>query len=58
MPGDSEPTLMTMRLEFSDTEDGGTLLTITQGPFSDEMAEMTREGWGSSFTKLDALLAD
>jgi uncharacterized protein YndB with AHSA1/START domain len=58
MPGDSEPTVMTMRIELSDVEGGGTLLVITQGPFSDEMAEMTREGWGSSFTKLDALLAD
>lgn len=46
---------MTMKLEFSDA-DGGTLLTITQGPFSPEMAEMTRAGWESSFTKLDALL--
>jgi uncharacterized protein YndB with AHSA1/START domain len=58
MPGDSEPTVMTMRIELSDVEGGGTLLVITQGPFSDEMAEMTRQGWGSSFTKLDALLAD
>ena len=46
---------MTMKLEFADV-DGGTQITITQGPFTPEMVEMTRAGWESSFTKLDALL--
>lgn len=46
---------LSMRLEFADVE-GGTRITITQGPFTPEMVEMTRAGWESSFTKLDALL--
>ncbi|GIG64147.1 SRPBCC family protein [Phytomonospora endophytica] len=46
---------MTMKVEFADAE-GGTRITITQGPFTPEMVEMTRAGWESSFTKLDALL--
>lgn len=46
---------LSMRLEFADVE-GGTQITITQGPFTPEMVEMTRAGWESSFTKLDALL--
>jgi len=46
---------LSMRLEFADVE-GGTRITITQGPFTEEMVEMTRAGWESSFTKLDALL--
>lgn len=46
---------MTMRIEFAD-DAAGTRITITQGPFTDEFAEMTRAGWESSFTKLDALL--
>ncbi|MEV0650670.1 SRPBCC domain-containing protein [Phytomonospora sp. NPDC050363] len=50
-----EGRALTMKVEFADA-DGGTRITITQGPFSREMAEMTREGWESSFTKLDALL--
>ena len=46
-----------MRLEFEDL-DGRTRLHLTQGPFgSAEWMEMTREGWGTSFTKLDKVLA-
>lgn len=47
-----------LRLEFHD-EDGGTKtrLVVTQSPFPEAMAEGAREGWGSSFTKLDKLLA-
>lgn len=48
---------LSLRLEFSDA-DGKTKLVLRQGPFSDEIAGQAREGWGSSFTKLDALLAD
>ncbi|MGC5018254.1 SRPBCC family protein [Micromonospora sp. DT47] len=47
---------LTMRLEFHD-EGGKTRLVLRQGPFSEEMEGMSREGWNSSFTKLDALLA-
>lgn len=46
-----------LRLEFEDLG-GRTRLHLTQGPFaSAEWLEMTREGWGTSFTKLDKVLA-
>jgi uncharacterized protein YndB with AHSA1/START domain len=46
-----------LRLEFEDLG-GRTRLHLTQGPFgSAEFIDMTREGWGTSFTKLDKLLA-
>jgi uncharacterized protein YndB with AHSA1/START domain len=46
-----------MRLEFEDLG-GRTRLHLTQGPFgSAEFMDMTREGWGTSFTKLDKVLA-
>jgi uncharacterized protein YndB with AHSA1/START domain len=47
---------LSLRLEFHD-ENGKTRLVLRQGPFSKEMEGNSREGWGSSFTKLDALLA-
>lgn len=46
----------TLRVEFAD-EDGKTRLTIRQGPYTEEIMGQAREGWSSSFTKLDALLA-
>lgn len=47
-----------MRLEFEDLGGGRTRLHLTQGPFdSTEWVDMTREGWGTSFTKLDKVLA-
>ena len=49
-------TTMEIRLEFHDVE-GKTRLVLRQGPFSAPMATGAREGWTSSFTKLDALLA-
>jgi uncharacterized protein YndB with AHSA1/START domain len=55
LPGQTEPITMTLRLEFHD-ENGGTRLVIRQGPFTEELENMTREGWLSSFTKLDAVL--
>ncbi|MDQ2957235.1 MAG: SRPBCC domain-containing protein [Actinomycetota bacterium] len=48
---------MTMRLEFHDEGDGTTKLVLRQGPYAAEVEGMAREGWTSSFTKLDALLA-
>ena len=48
---------MTGRFEFHDEGDGRTRLVITQGPYGEETVEMAREGWESSFTKLDTLLA-
>ena len=56
-PDATEKTRMTMRIELRDTEDGRTHLVLTQGPFTAEVEGMAREGWISSFTKLDALLA-
>jgi uncharacterized protein YndB with AHSA1/START domain len=47
---------MTVRIEFHD-EDGGTRLVLRQGPYDDTILGQAREGWSSSFTKLDALLA-
>jgi uncharacterized protein YndB with AHSA1/START domain len=34
-----------------------TRLTLHQGPFTPEFREMTRIGWESSFTKIDAIIA-
>jgi uncharacterized protein YndB with AHSA1/START domain len=56
IPGLQEATTMTVRLEFHE-EDGATELVIRQGPFSEQMEGMAREGWNSSFSKLEGLLA-
>jgi len=56
IPGTQGPVTMSLRLEFHD-EGGKTRLLLRQGPFTQEMEDMTREGWLSSFTKLDTLLA-
>ena len=45
-----------MRLELHD-EDGKTRLVLTQGPYGEQILGDAREGWNSSFTKLDRLLA-
>jgi uncharacterized protein YndB with AHSA1/START domain len=50
------PQQFTLRLEFHD-ENGKTRLELVQGPYSQDWESSAREGWGSSFTKLDALLA-
>ncbi|GGK21807.1 hypothetical protein GCM10010124_12870 [Pilimelia terevasa] len=56
LPGTEGEVTLTMRVEFHD-EGGKTRLVIRQGPFTPELAEMTRQGWESSFTKLDRALA-
>jgi len=56
VPGLQDGGSMSLRLEFHD-DDGKTRLVVRQGPYTEEMEGMAREGWGSSFTKLDALLA-
>ena len=48
---------MTTRIELHD-EDGRTRLVLRQGPYSEDFVGNAREGWGSSFTKLDTLLAE
>ena len=47
---------MRMRIELHE-EDGKTRLVLRQGPYSEDFAANAREGWMSSFTKLDSLLA-
>jgi uncharacterized protein YndB with AHSA1/START domain len=49
-------TRLEMRLEFRE-ENGKTRLLLRQGPYAAFMAAGAREGWTTSFTKLDALLA-
>ena len=56
-PGAQGPSRMTMRLEFHDEGEGKTRIELRQGPYTPEIEEMARQGWESSFTKLDALLA-
>jgi len=50
-------TRLDLRVELHDEGDGKTRLVIHQGPYEDDFVGNAREGWGSSFTKLDALLA-
>ena len=50
-------TRLDLRVELHDEGDGKTRLVIHQGPYKDDFVGNAREGWGSSFTKLDALLA-
>ena len=44
-----------LRLQFHDHGDR-TRMTLHQGPFTDEIRDMTRTGWVLSFAKLDTLL--
>ena len=46
-----------MRIELHDEGDGKTRLVLDQGPYKEEISSGAHEGWMSSFTKLDALLA-
>lgn len=48
---------MTMRIELHEEEGGRTRLVLTQGPYRADFTDNAREGWMSSFTKLDKLLA-
>jgi uncharacterized protein YndB with AHSA1/START domain len=52
---ETEAGSMYLRVEFHD-EGGKTRLVLKQGPYSPEIEAMAREGWNSSFAKLDALL--
>jgi uncharacterized protein YndB with AHSA1/START domain len=47
---------LVMRIELFDEAPGRTRLVLTQSPFPEAMAGGAKEGWGSSFTKLDKLL--
>jgi uncharacterized protein YndB with AHSA1/START domain len=55
--GMMEGGTMHFRLEFHDEDGGKTRLVLRQGPYTEEMEDMARQGWTSSFTKLDTLLA-
>lgn len=46
-----------MRIELHDEGDGKTRLVLDKGPYKEEISSGANEGWMSSFTKLDALLA-
>ena len=52
-----ETTGMRVRIEFHDEEGGRTRLVLRQGPYTPEWESSAREGWASSFTKLDTLLS-
>ena len=49
-------THMDVRIELHD-EGGKTRLVLRQGPYSEDFVSDAKEGWVSSFTKLDRLLA-
>jgi uncharacterized protein YndB with AHSA1/START domain len=57
IPGFEGSATMTLRLEFYDEPDGKTRLELRQGPFTQHLRDGSRDGWMSSFTKLDDLLA-
>lgn len=57
-PGQAGPSgRLTLRLEFYPEAHGSTRLVIRQGPYPEELEILAREGWDTSFTKLDDLLA-
>jgi uncharacterized protein YndB with AHSA1/START domain len=57
VPGLQDAGSMSTRLEFHDAGEGKTRLVLRQWPYTEQMEGMAREGWNSSFTKLDKLLA-
>lgn len=50
------PEEITTRVEFAD-ENGGTLVTVVSGPYTDEMGPNAQAGWGQQFERLDSVLA-
>ena len=48
---------ISLRIELHD-DNGKTRLVLRQGPYKEDFVGNAREGWNSSFTKLDALLAE
>jgi uncharacterized protein YndB with AHSA1/START domain len=57
IPGVDGVATMTLRLEFHDEPGGKTRLELRQGPFTERLRADSQDGWMSSFTKLDDLLA-
>ena len=56
VPGLEDGTQMSLSIEFI-PEGDGTRLELRQGPFPEQLREMSELGWTQSFYKLDALLA-
>lgn len=48
--------VMRLRVEFAGTPDGGTRLTVRQGPYPADIERMAREGWTGTLDKLERLL--
>ena len=48
---------MDARYEFHDEGNGRTRIVLRQGPYTEGMHGDAKNGWESSFTKLDSLLA-
>lgn len=55
LPGPS--AALSLRVEFAGSSHHKTLLVIWQGPYTEEDEAMARQGWETSFGKLDELLA-
>lgn len=55
-PGIEDGTKLTLSLEFI-PEGDGTRLELRQGPFPEQMREMSETGWNQSLWKLAGLLA-
>ncbi|MGH3456933.1 SRPBCC family protein [Aeromicrobium sp.] len=56
IPGVEDGTKFTLSIEFV-PEGDGTRLELRQGPFGEELREMSEIGWNQSLAKLDGLLA-
>jgi hypothetical protein len=56
IPGIEDGTQLSLSIEFI-PEGDGTRLELRQGPFPEQMHEMSAVGWNQSFHKLDGLLA-
>ncbi|MCX4470872.1 SRPBCC domain-containing protein [Micromonospora sp. NBC_01655] len=57
VPGFPDGARLEVRIEFHDEGGDRTRLVLRQGPYTREVEADAREGWDSSFGKLDALLA-
>jgi uncharacterized protein YndB with AHSA1/START domain len=57
IPGFDGVAAIALRVEFHDEPGGKTRIELRQGPFTQALQAGSHEGWTSSFTKLDDLLA-
>lgn len=55
-PGIADGTKITLSIELT-PEGDGTRLELRQGPFPEQLRDMSTAGWAQSLYKLDALLA-